>query len=172
MSSRSRHVSRSVYIHSNAAWWQTNDDCTNFYLSWYSSLNPQSKMQKVCYRFPLKIISSLYCTFSRICLRIFVLFHDGIQEPAAEKSNKSDDSPTSSETSPTVHRVMPNKVRNYLHEVMIQTFKTSANVDAKRSKLYASFFLVSLHLTKQLRSCKNQWNSWITSIRIPSSEVF
>ena len=32
----------------------------------------------------------------------FVLFHDGIQEPAAENSNKSDDSPASSETSPTV----------------------------------------------------------------------
>ena len=50
-------------------------------------------------------------------LAFFVLFQDGIQEPAAEKSNKSDDSPTSSETSPTVHRVLPNKVRNYLHEV-------------------------------------------------------
>ena len=39
---------------------------------------------------------------------------DGIQEPAAENSNKSDDSPTSSETSPTVPADTPSNAEEGL----------------------------------------------------------
>ena len=72
--------------------------------------------------------------------------------------------------------------RKYLHEVDL-SFKTIAIMKAKRSELYASFFLISIDETtshmssccrKNLKGIKDKVCGLqpITSIRIPSSETY